>query len=98
MLFINLSYYFLLYSIPDQKQIPFHTKQKHAIYMKQHDGKIHSKIVVDAFLTNTHSKIVVSGIGTGIGIRTGMLNNKQTFHSNKKGRATIPERLTADIF
>ena len=42
---INLCYYFILYSIPDEKRYPLHNKPHHAIYKNHHDGKIDSKIV-----------------------------------------------------
>ena len=59
------------------------------MYKNHDDGKIHSEIGVDAFLRNTHSKIVVSDTGTSTSsstrIRTGT-NEHPTFHSNKTGK------------
>ena len=81
---INLYYLFVLYSISDQKRGPLHNKSHYPIPQNGQNGKIHSKIVVDAFLRETHSKIVVSGTGpsTGTGIGTDT-NQHQAFHSKK---------------
>ena len=56
--------------------------------MKKNDGKTHNNIVVDNFLTKTHSKIVVCGTGTGTGTDTDTAKtHEKKIHPNKKRKS-----------